>query len=115
MSYVNDSRQHAADARLYTCVMETILYISIVEAAARLGMTVAEVDALVAAGALEACETETGLAVAEDDVADPAMLTLTSTWARELRRTVRRYVLPGETLELLREVRGEYDSVDPTR
>jgi type IV secretory pathway TrbL component len=90
--------------------METIPYIPITEAARRLGMTVAEVDALVKAGALEACETEAGNAVAEDDVADREMLTLTSGWARKLRRTVRRGVSPGETLSLLREVRDQYDS-----
>ena len=109
------ARQPGEDARLYTCVMETILYISIAETAGRLGITVAEVEALVAEGALEAVETEAGKAVAEDDVADREMLTLTSGWARNLRRTVRRSVTPGETLPLLREARGQYDSGEPGR
>lgn len=95
--------------------MDTILYISVAEAACRLGITVAAVEALVAGGVLEARETESGKAVAEDDVADREMLTLTSGWARNLRRTVRRSVTPGETLPLLREVRGQYDSGEPGR
>lgn len=115
MSYVNRARQHSSDGKLYTCVMDTIPYIPIVEAAVRLGMTVAEVESLVAAGVLEARESESGRAVAEDDVADREMLTLTSGWARNLRRTVRRSVTPGETLPLLREARGQYDSGETGR
>jgi hypothetical protein len=95
--------------------VETVVFIPAEEAAVRLAIPLDGVRALIAAGALEARETEAGLAVAEDDVADPAMLTLTSMWARQLRRTVRRHVLPGETLQLLREVRGEYDSGDSAR
>lgn len=60
----------------YTCVMDTIRYISIAEAAGRLGMTLAEVEGLVVEGVLEARETESGKAVAEDDVADREMLML---------------------------------------
>jgi type IV secretory pathway TrbL component len=114
MSYVNEAGG-TTGAKLYTHVMEDILYIPIAEAGRRLGMTVAEVEALVAAGALEARETESGTAVAEDDVADREMLTLTSGWARNLRRTVRRSVTPGKTLPLLREARGQYDSGEPGR
>lgn len=56
--------------------MDTIRYISIAEAAGRLGMTLAEVEGLVVEGVLEARETESGKAVAEDDVADREMLML---------------------------------------
>jgi type IV secretory pathway TrbL component len=89
--------------------METILYISIAEAAGRLGMTVAEVEELVAEGALEARETEAGKAVAEDDVADPFMRRDTPRWLLETRRLQRRESGPVDTAMLVRELREERD------
>jgi hypothetical protein len=97
---------------LYTRVVKTVVFIPEEEAAVRLAIPVDGVRALVAAGALEACETEAGLAVAEDDVADPFMKRDTPRWLLETRRLQRRESRPVDTARLVRELREERDEYD---
>lgn len=94
---------------MYTRAVETVVFIPAEEAAERLAIPVAGVRALIAAGALEARETETGLAVAEDDVADPFMRRDTPRWLLETRRLQRRASCPVDTASLVRELREEPD------
>ncbi len=89
--------------------METVAFLPVEEAAARLGISSDGVRALIAAGALDARETETGLAVAEDDVADPFMRQDTPRWLLETRRLQRRESRPVDTARMVRELREERD------
>ena len=97
---------------MYTRVVKTVVFIPEEEAAVRLAIPVDGVRALVAAGALEARETEAGLAVAEDDVADPFMKRDTPRWLLETRRLQRRESRPVDTARLVRELREERDEYD---